>query len=141
MKRGIKVPNSGFAKCCPPTGNKADIIERLIANDKGKDKCRKTNLNKVARDKACKIPGITSKIATAIIEARETFGKFKDFDDLIKRIFGFGKKKADDLKRKGIAVIPLSQLLPLQDENETEPRKKMRLNVSTLHDQTPSCKQ
>ncbi|QWT16973.1 ComEA family DNA-binding protein [Collinsella sp. zg1085] len=55
------------------------------------------NINQANRDQLLSLPGVGPNTADAIVQNRETYGPFKNVDDLM-RVPGIGKKKFEKLK-------------------------------------------
>ena len=99
------------------------------------------DVNTAAAAELEQIKGIGPRTAQRIVEAREAGGRFRDADDLRKRVAGIGPAKIKTMKAGGL-VVPEAQgvvgpaggtarveLIMGQPQGKREPR---RGNVSTL---------
>jgi competence protein ComEA len=83
-----------------------DGQELVVPSNKAVDEAKKTeagsgklNLNAATAEELDKLPGIGSTRAQAIVEYRETQGRFLEIDDL-KKVPGFGQKLVDQIREK-----------------------------------------
>lgn len=76
-------------------------VKKIISNEDSRQKSNKNipqvEINRATFDELVRIPQIGRVIANRIIEYRNTRGKFKDIEELIK-IKGIGEKKLKSLK-------------------------------------------
>jgi hypothetical protein len=130
--KGIKKEGKGWAKCCPPNGNKDNIIDAICAQAAPRRCNHSININAIGRANSGRLASVfSSDIADAVLLAKCNAGDFDDFHDLQKRVFGIGDKKIQDLKEAGFRVEKRQQVA-MGDE---EPIEDLRAGVKCKTDQ------
>ena len=104
IRLGIKTVGSGWSKCCPPTGHKADIINAICGQSAPRRANINSNINSIGRASSGRLAAVlTRDLADAVLLAKIT-RDFKDFNDLQQRVRGIGPVKIEELKQEGFRV-------------------------------------
>ena len=134
----MKKDGVGWPKCCPPTGNKADIVKAVRAAQSGgagqPAPPRATNINGIAKGSSQRLAhALSAGMADDILHEKEVGGEFKDFTDLERRVSGIGPAKVKNMRNAGFFVSPTKRAIVDGAHAEDEVRlEDLRGDVKSL---------
>ena len=101
-----------------------------------------TDLNSADKAALDGIKSIGPKTADAIIAERSKGGKFKDWDDFIRRVKGVGPKNAVKMSASGLTIngAPLANAPAVADTNKKAPKASKEKAAAAPADAAPADK-